>query len=99
MSNASSAPFASASARAAICKSLFVVLNEASGSLAGNLNDEVNRLQHTGFSGSTGGAGLRIKSFRMEHLASDRVEIDVAFDMRVVSKDCGFYFNGVISAV
>ena len=32
-------------------------------------------------------------------LASDRVEIDAAFDMRVVSKDCGFYFNGVISAV
>jgi hypothetical protein len=53
----------------------------------------------TGLIGSTGGAGLRIKSFRMEHLASDRVEIDAAFDMRVVSKDCGFYFNGVISAV
>jgi hypothetical protein len=34
----------------------------------------------------------------MEHLASDRVEIDAAVDMRVVSKDCGFYFNGVISA-
>jgi len=53
----------------------------------------------TGLIGSTGGAGLRIKSFRMEHLASDRVEIDAAFDMRVVSKDCGFFFNGVISAV
>jgi len=53
----------------------------------------------TGMIGSTGGAGVRIKTFRMEHLASDRVEIDAAFDMRVVSKDCGFFFNGVISAV
>ncbi len=53
----------------------------------------------TGMIGSTGGAGLRIKSFRMEHLASDRIEVDAAFDMRVVSKDCGFFFNNVISAV
>jgi hypothetical protein len=53
----------------------------------------------TGLIGSTGGAGVRIKTFRMEHLASDRVEIDAAFDMRVVSKDCGFFFNNVISAV
>ncbi len=53
----------------------------------------------TGLIGSTGGAGLRIKTFRMEHLASDRVEIDAAFDMRVVSPDCGFFFNNVISAV
>ncbi len=53
----------------------------------------------TGLIGSTGGAGLRIKTFRMEHLASDRVEIDAAFDMRIVSKDCGFFFNNVISAV
>ena len=53
----------------------------------------------TGMIGSTGGAGLRIKTFRMEHLGSDRVEIDAAFDMRLVSKDCGFFFNNVISAV
>ena len=53
----------------------------------------------TGLIGSAGGAGLRIKTFRMEHLASDRVEIDAAFDMRIVSKDCGFFFNNVISAV
>jgi hypothetical protein len=35
----------------------------------------------------------------MEHLASDRVEIDSAFDMRLVSADLGFYFNNVISVV
>jgi hypothetical protein len=49
--------------------------------------------------GTTGGAGVRIKTFRMEHLASDRVEIDSAFDMRLVSADLGFFFNNVISAV
>lgn len=53
----------------------------------------------TGLIGSTGGAGVRIKSFRMEHLASDRVEIDAAFDMHVVSPDMGFFFNNVISAI
>ena len=53
----------------------------------------------TGMIGSTGGAGIRIKSFRMEHLASDRVEIDSAFAMAQVAKDCGFFFNNVISAV
>lgn len=52
----------------------------------------------TGLIGSTGGAGVRIKTFRMEHLASDRVEIDMTLDMRVVSKDCGFFFNNVIAA-
>jgi hypothetical protein len=53
----------------------------------------------TGLIGTTGGAGVRIKTFRMEHLASDRVEIDSAFDMRLVSPDLGFFFNNVISAV
>ena len=53
----------------------------------------------TGLIGTTCGAGVRIKTFRMEHLGSDRVEIDAAFDMHVVSPDCGFFFNDVISAV
>ncbi len=53
----------------------------------------------TGLVGSAGGSGLRIKSFRMEHLASDRIEIDSAFAMAVVAKDCGFFFNNIISAV
>jgi hypothetical protein len=53
----------------------------------------------TGMVGATGGAGLRIKTFRMEHLASDRVEVDAAFAMAKVAADCGFFFNGVISAV
>lgn len=40
--------------------------------------------------------GNRIKSFRMEPKSSDRFEIEMAFDMKVVAKDCGFFFNGVV---
>jgi hypothetical protein len=41
------------------------------------------------------GAGLmgnRIKQFRMEELASDRVEIEMAFDMNLVGADLGYFF-------
>ncbi|RLE25526.1 MAG: hypothetical protein DRJ50_02800 [Actinobacteria bacterium] len=34
----------------------------------------------------------RIKRFRMEHLESDRVEIDAAFDHKLVSADLGYFF-------
>lgn len=50
----------------------------------------------TGLIGQTGGAGLRIKTFRMEQLASDRVEIDSAFDMVKVGADLGFFFSNVV---
>jgi len=50
----------------------------------------------SGLIGQTGGAGLRIKTFRMEHLASDRVEIDSAFDMVKVGADLGFFFDTVV---
>lgn len=53
----------------------------------------------TGLIGSVGGAGVRIKSFRQEQLASDRIEIDAAFDMALVSADCGFFFSNIISAI
>lgn len=52
-----------------------------------------------GLLGSVGNAGIRIKSFRMEPLASDRIEIDAAYTFGLVSADCGFYFNNIISAV
>lgn len=52
-----------------------------------------------GLMGSVGNAGLRIKTFRMEHLSSDRVEIDSAYAFGLVGVDCGFFFNNIISAV
>ncbi len=44
-----------------------------------------------GFLGA-GALGTRIKRMRMEHLESDRVEIEMAYDHKLVSADLGFFF-------
>ena len=49
----------------------------------------------TGHLGATT-AGSRIKRFRMEPEASDRVEIEMAFDQKLVSADLGYFFNGIL---
>ena len=36
--------------------------------------------------------GHRIKRFRMEHLAADRIECEMAFDQKVVAADLGYLF-------
>jgi hypothetical protein len=41
--------------------------------------------------------GQRIKRFRMEHLESDRVEIDMAFDQKLVSADLGTFFATAVA--
>ncbi|QDB70587.1 capsid related protein [Pseudomonas phage RSP] len=48
-----------------------------------------------GFLGASAMGG-RIKKFRMEHLESDRVEIQMAFDQRLVGKDLGTLFAGIV---
>lgn len=50
----------------------------------------------TGLLGS-GAEGNRIRSFRLEHLSADRVEIDMAFDMKLVSADLGYFWNTIIA--
>lgn len=50
----------------------------------------------TGLMGS-GAMGGRIRSFRMEHLGSDRVEIDMSFDQKIIGADLGFYFDDIVS--
>lgn len=40
--------------------------------------------------------GGRIKNFRMEELESDRVEIEMAYDQKVVAADMGCFFNGAV---
>lgn len=50
----------------------------------------------TGLSGS-GPGGTRIKRFRMEAIESDRVEIGMAFDQKVVSADLGYFFSGIVA--
>ena len=41
--------------------------------------------------------GQRMKSFRMEALASDRVEIEASFDQKLVSTPLGVYFASLIA--
>lgn len=50
----------------------------------------------TGLIGS-GAEGMRIKRFRMEHLESDRVEIQMSFDQKKVSADLGYFFGAIVA--
>lgn len=50
----------------------------------------------TGYLGA-GVNGTRVKSFRMEQLSSDRIEGEMAFDMKVVSAELGVFFTGAVS--
>lgn len=50
----------------------------------------------TGWMGAASN-GQRIKMFRMEPIESDRVEIQMAFDMKVVSADLGYFFSNIIA--
>ena len=50
----------------------------------------------TGYLGASP-QGLRMKRFRMEPIASDRVEGEMAYDQKVVATDLGCFFNNCIS--
>jgi hypothetical protein len=50
----------------------------------------------TGFMGA-GASGGRIKRFRMEHLESDRVEMQMAFDQKLIAADLGYFFDTPIT--
>lgn len=50
----------------------------------------------TGFTGA-GPAGCRIKKFRMENIASDRIEAEMAFDFKKVSADLGFFWDTIVA--
>ncbi len=44
-----------------------------------------------------GTAFTQVKRFRMESLESDRVEIQMAFDMKLVSSELGYFFTSIIA--
>lgn len=44
-----------------------------------------------------GAEGNRIKRFRLEHLASDRIEIEMAFDQKLVAADLGYFFSTIVA--
>lgn len=50
----------------------------------------------TGYLGASAEAP-RISKFRMEHLKSDRIEGEMAYDMKLVSSDCGVFFSGCVA--
>ena len=43
------------------------------------------------------GVNMAMKRFRMEHLESDRVEGQFAYDMKVIGSDLGYFFSGAVS--
>ncbi len=45
----------------------------------------------------TGSNGIRIKRFRLERNASDRIEGEEALDQKLVSADLGYFFNAAVS--
>lgn len=50
-----------------------------------------------GLLGSVGGLGTRVSKFRMKALKSDRVEIEMAFDLKLVAADLGTLFLSAIA--
>jgi len=51
----------------------------------------------TGFLGASQN-GMRMKRFRMDHLESDRVEIDQAYDQKLVASELGYFFDDVTAS-
>jgi hypothetical protein len=41
--------------------------------------------------------GIKVKRFRMEHIASDRIEAEATYDMKVVSPDLGVYLDQTVA--
>lgn len=41
--------------------------------------------------------GIRVKQFRMEQIASERVEAEMTYDMKVVAPDMGIFLNTVVA--
>lgn len=50
----------------------------------------------TGYLGASA-LGGRISKFRMEPLKSDRVELELAFQQKVIAADLGWFWNGIVA--
>lgn len=51
-----------------------------------------------GLMGSVGDSGTTISKFRMRELKADRVEIEMAFDQKVVATEMGTLFNNAVAS-
>jgi len=47
--------------------------------------------------GGGNGLGAAVKKFRMEQLESDRIELQLAFDMKAVATDLGYFFPSAVT--
>ena len=45
----------------------------------------------------SGALGTRIRKFRIDAITSDRVEIDMSFDQKLVASDMGYFFTSVVA--
>lgn len=43
------------------------------------------------------GQGIRVKRFRMEHIAADRIEAEMTYDQKVVCPDMGIYIPSAVA--
>jgi len=52
-----------------------------------------------GWSGLLGAAsaGGRVKRFRIEEIEADRIENEMAWDMKLVAADLGYFFDGIVA--
>ena len=50
----------------------------------------------TGYLGA-GGMGQRTKSFRIDPKNSDRIEMEMAYDRKLVCSDCGVFFDSIVA--
>lgn len=50
----------------------------------------------TGLLGA-GAEGNRIRTFRLENLGVDRVEIDMCFDQKLVASELGYFWNSIVA--
>lgn len=51
----------------------------------------------TGFMGQTNAFGIATKRFYMDHLESTRVEAQMAYDMKLVSADLGYFWDTIVA--
>jgi hypothetical protein len=45
----------------------------------------------------SGATGIRVKKFRLERNATDRIEAEMAYDQKVVSSPLGYFYSGAVA--
>jgi len=51
----------------------------------------------TGLTGGPASMGMQIKKYHIDELGVDRIEAEMAFDIKQICADCGVFFSGIVS--